>query len=74
VLPDLVALDLPNLVAAAGYPGTAVIPATNYLLSLLALKLVGMRRVAHVEDLAADPGAGLFAGLAALSRATALTT
>ena len=68
------ALDLPNLVAAASYPGTAVIPATNYLLSLLALKLVGMRRVAHVEDLAADPGAGLFAGLAALPKATALTT
>jgi hypothetical protein len=43
------------------------------VLSLLALKLVGMRRVSHVEDLAADPGAALFAGLAALPKATALT-
>jgi hypothetical protein len=30
--------------------------------------------VSHVDDLAADPGAGLFAGLAALPKATALTT
>ncbi len=41
---------------------------------MLALKLVGVRRVSHVDDLAADVGAGLFAGLAALPKATALTT
>jgi transposase len=73
-VPELIALDLPALVKAAGYPGTAVIPATNYLLSLLALKLVGIRRVSHVDDLAADPGAALFAGLGALPKTTALTT
>ncbi len=73
-VPELVALDLPGLVRSAGYPGTSVIPATNYVLSLLALKLVGLRRVSHVDDLAADVGAGLFAGLVALPKATALTT
>jgi hypothetical protein len=73
-VPDLVALDLPGLVAAAGYPGTRVIPAISSVLSLLALKLVGVRRVSHVEDLAADPAAGLFTGLTALPKATALTT
>ncbi len=73
-LPDLVALDLPGIVAAAGYPGTKVIPALNYLLSLLALKLTGVRRVSHVDDLAADPGAALFAGLTALPKTTALTS
>ena len=73
-VPELVALDLAGLVRAAGYPGTSAIPATRYLLSLLALKLVGMRRVSHVDDLAADVGAGLFAGLVALPKATALTT
>jgi hypothetical protein len=73
-IPELVALDLPALVAAAGYPGTAVIPAVSSLLSLLALKLIGVRRVSHVDDLAADPAAGLFAGLSALPKATALTT
>lgn len=71
---DLVALDLPALVAAAGYPGTAVVPAISSVLSLLALKLVSMRRVSHVEDLACDPGAALLAGLSTLPKTTALTT
>ena len=44
-LPDLLALNLPALVTAAGYPGTRDIPALGYLLSLLALKLTGTRRV-----------------------------
>ena len=73
-IPDLLALDLPALVRAAGYPGTNVIPATSYLLSLLAVKLTATRRVSHVEDLAADPGAALFAGLVALPKTTALTS
>ena len=73
-VPELVALDLPAIVAAAGYPGTRVIPAMSSILSLLALKLTATRRVSHVDDLAADPAAGLFAGLAALPKATALTT
>jgi len=73
-LPDLVALDLPALTAAAGYPGTAALGALHYLLSLLALKLTGVRRVSHVDDIAADPGAALFAGLSALPKTTALTT
>jgi hypothetical protein len=73
-VPELVALDVPGLVAAAGYPGTTVIPAVSSVLSLLALKLVGARRVSHVDDFAADPAAGLFAGLVALPKATALTT
>lgn len=74
VLPDLLAVDLPALVTAAGYPGTRDIPAINYLLALLAVKLTGTRRVSHVHDLAADPGAALFAGLTALPKTTALTT
>lgn len=37
-VPELVALDLPALARQAGYPGTRVIPALSYLLSLLALK------------------------------------
>jgi len=73
-LPDLLALDLPALVAAAGYPGTRDIPAIGYLLSLLALKLTGTRRVSHVHDMAADPAAALFTGLTALPKTTALTS
>lgn len=73
-VPDLVALDLPGIVERAGYPGTSVIPALSSVLSLLALKLTAVRRVSHVDDLATDPGAALFAGLTSLPKATALTT
>ncbi|MHB8331807.1 MAG: hypothetical protein ACYDEA_06375 [Candidatus Dormibacteria bacterium] len=73
-IPDLLALDLPQLVRAAGYPSTPMIPAISYLLALLALKLTSTRRVSHVYDIAADPGAALFSGLVALPKATALTT
>jgi hypothetical protein len=73
-IPDLIALGLPEMVAAAGYPSTPKIPALSYLLSLLALKLTSTRRVSHVYDIAADPGAALLAGLTALPKATALTT
>jgi hypothetical protein len=73
VLPDLVHLDLPALARRAGYPGTRVIPAISWLLSLLALKLTRTRRVSHVDDLLADPAAALLAGLAALPKKSALT-
>ena len=73
VLPDLAALDLPALIKAAGYPGTTVIPAVSWLLSLLALKLTRTRRVSHVHDLLSDPAAALLAGMAVLPEKSALT-
>ena len=73
VIPDLVAIDLPALVRAAGYPGTRAIPPVSRLLSLLALKLTATRRVSHVDDLLLDVGSGLFAGLSVLPKKSALT-
>ena len=73
-IPELLQLDLPSLVAKAGYPGTRMISALSYLLSLLALKLVALRRLSHVDDIASDRAAGLYAGLAAIPKTTALTT
>ena len=73
-IPDLIALGIPDMVTPAGYPSTPKIPALSYVLSLLALKLTSTRRVSHVYDIAADPGAALFAGLTALPKATALTS
>ncbi len=72
-VPDLVALDLPALARKAGYPGTRIVPAVSWLLSLLALKLTATRRVSHVDDLLDDPASALFAGLAILPKKTALT-
>ncbi|HEY5856542.1 MAG TPA: hypothetical protein VIW24_21525 [Aldersonia sp.] len=74
LIPDLVALDLPELVTRAGYPATQVVPAISWLLSLLALKLTRTRRVSHVDDLLlSDPAAALFAGLSVLPKKSALT-
>jgi hypothetical protein len=74
LVPDLVGLDLPALVTQAAYPGTRVVPALSWMLSLLALKLTRTRRVSHVDDLLlADPAASLFAGLATLPKKSALT-
>jgi len=73
-VPDLVALELPALARKAGYPGTKVIPAVSWLLSLLALKLTATRRVSHAGDLPGDPASALFAGLAILPKKSALTS
>jgi transposase len=74
LIPDLIALHLPDLVREAGYPGTRVVPPLSWLLSLLALKLTRTRRVSHVDDLLiCDPAASLFAGLAVLPKKSALT-
>jgi transposase len=73
VLPDLIALDLPGIARSAGYPGTSVVPAVSWLLSLLALKLTRTRRVSHVDDLLIDPAAALLSGLAVLPKKSALT-
>jgi transposase len=72
--PFIEKLDIKNIVSAAGLPGSKVIPAASYFLSFLALKLMGTERYAHVGDHAFDPGLGLFAGLNALPKCTALST
>jgi hypothetical protein len=46
----------------------------SYLLSFLALKLLGTERFAHVGDHSFDQGLGLFCGLNVLPKCTALST
>ncbi len=72
--PALVELDLPGAVTAARMPATREVPALASVLSLLALKMIGRRRTSHVDDVAADAGLGVFAGLESLPKATALGT
>ncbi|MGH9152203.1 MAG: hypothetical protein ACRD03_07385 [Acidimicrobiales bacterium] len=74
LVPALVELDLAGAVAAARLPGTREVPALASLLSLLALKAIGQRRVSHVDDVATDAGLAAFAGLESLPKATALGT
>jgi hypothetical protein len=63
-----------DVVKRAGLLGTKAIPAHSYLLSFLALKLLGTERYAHVGDHAFDLGLGLFAGLNVLPKSTAMST
>jgi len=72
--PFLAQFDIDQVVRAAQLPGSQVIPARSYLLSFLALKLLGTERFAHVGDHAFDPGLGLFAGLNVLPKCTAMST
>jgi transposase len=72
-VPLLLELDVPAAVQQAGWPGSRPIPALQALLALLAPKLLGKRRVSHISDLCTDEGAGLFAGLNVLPKATFAT-
>lgn len=72
--PFLGQLDLASVVEEARLPGSKAIAATSYLLSFLALKLLGTERYAHVGDHSFDPGLGLFAGLNVLPKCTAMST
>jgi transposase len=72
--PFMERLNIYKIISEAGLPGSKVIPAISYVLSFLALKLIGTERYAHMGDHAFDPGLGLFAGLNVLPKCTAMST
>ena len=67
-------IRLADVLAQANLPGTTMIPATQALRTLLALKLVGKERKSHVMDLVCDPGIALFAGLNAVPKRSYLAS
>ena len=71
--PLLAQLGFGEMVEQAGYPGSAMVPATSALLSLLALKLVDKERHSHISDFNFDEALGIFAGLNILPKATFAT-
>lgn len=72
--PFLNQLNIDRVIKSARLPGTKAIPAKSYLLSFLALKLIGTERFAHAGDHGFDAGLGLFAHLNVLPKCTALST
>ena len=62
-VPWLVRLELEGLAAAAGLPGTRMIPAAHAVRAALALKLTSTERKSHVMDLVFDEGLALWTGL-----------
>lgn len=73
-IPFLEQLDLPARVPRLGLPGSQSIPALQYFLSFLALKLAGSERLSQTNDHNFDAGLGLFAGLNVLPKCTAMST
>lgn len=72
-VPGLVALDLQGLAAAAGLPGSRMIPGSHALRSMLALKLWSIERRSHVMPHVADQGLSLLAGLNAIPKRSFLS-
>ena len=72
-IPYLVQLDLPGVVEKNGLPGSKMIPAINYILSIVGMKLLGKERYSHIMEYCFDEGLGLFAGLNVLPKKSAIT-
>ena len=72
-IPLIVDLKLDTIFNQLGFYGSKQIPRLNYLMSFLALKLIGKERLSHVNDLNFDYGLGTFAGLNVLPKIAALT-
>ena len=73
-LPLLTELEIPTLFNTEGLYGSKVIPRISYMLSYLALKLLGKERLCHINDLSFDNGLGVFAGLNVLPKSTAISS
>jgi transposase len=72
--PFIAQLDFDKVLAAARLPGTKAIGAANYLMSFLALKLLGDERYGHVGQHSFDRALGVFTGLNVLAKCTAMST
>jgi transposase len=72
-VPLIVDLKLDRLFRETPFYGSEQIPRINYLMSFLALKLIGKERLSHVADLNFDYGLGTFAGLNVLPKVAAIT-
>jgi hypothetical protein len=74
LMPAIVELGLPELIAASGYPSTTQLSAWHSLAALLLAKCARVARVSHSDILSDDPGLGLMLGLTALPKATHLSS
>lgn len=72
-LPLILELQLDRIFEKTGFYGSSQIPEISYLMSFMALKLIGKERISHVDDLNFDYGLGAFAGLNVLPKNAAMT-
>jgi len=72
--PFIEKLNIHQVLKEARLPESKLIPALNYFLSFLALKLIGTERYSHTGDHSFDAGLGLFTGLNVIPKCTAMST
>ncbi len=72
-IPMIIDMQLHTLFNQVGFYGSKQIPRLNYLMSFIALKLIGKERLSHVNDLSFDYGLGTFAGLNVLPKIASIT-
>lgn len=72
-IPLILEMKLDSIFRETGFYGSRLIPRINYLISFVALKLIGKERLSHVADLSFDYGLGTFAGLNILPKVAAIT-
>jgi transposase len=73
-LPLIEELGIIPAIQNAGFPESADISAVSYVLSFLALKLIGNKRLSHDETWSLDRVLGLFAGLNVLPKSASLSS
>jgi len=73
-LPYILEAGLDHLITQAGFPSSKDIGPLQANLAMLALKLMGHKRLSAMEQYDHEPGLGLFAGLSLLPKATYMGT
>ena len=73
-IPIMEKLEILKAIKAANFPSTSKLSAVQMVLSFLALKLTGTRRLSHDTNWNLDRSLGLFAGLNVLPKSTTLST
>jgi transposase len=73
-VPYLLGTGLPDLIKSSSFPETADLTRLNSILSILALKFIGVKRLSQISNYSFDQGLGLFAGLNVLPKSTAIST
>jgi len=68
-LPIIRAYGIDTIIGSCNYPGTKIIPATQAVLSFIALKLSNIKRYTTDDLWCMDRGLGLFAGMNVLPKA-----
>ena len=73
-LPYVLESGIVDIVQVCHLPKSSAIDATQACLSMLLLKLIGSKRLSHIQSYDHEPAFGLFAGLNCLPKATYMAT